>query len=273
MAVPSYVPPTSGFSGVRRPPTPYGGITVDASGRQNLNKGGNTNQQATEGAKQFKSALGLPSYEDILGKLGGGQGTREFGNASRAGEGADYFQQQMRDQMGNINRARQGVRNPTGTSGFKTVMQLTDQRLGNEAENDRRQAAEAASRRGYVGGYSGEQGDLERKSAYATAGNEAALAEREAQQKLFEGETGLYGTEAAGFTDLTKTAAELPTKYLDAYSNLLGGLSSGFGDIFGTASRNVQFDTGNTREDDARRANDARARNAQARSSANVGYA
>lgn len=215
--------------------------------------GGRTNRNATAGAKAFKDSLGLPDYEDLLGKLGGGGSTREFGNAGRAGEGADYFRKELDAQKGNINRARAGIRNPTGTAGFKAVMRLTNERLGNEAENDRRLGAEAASRRGYVGGYSGERLDQDRRERAATAGYEGAASEREAQQKLFEGETGLYGTQAGAYTDLTKTAAELPTKWLDSYSNLLGGLSGGFGDIFGTASRNVQFDTGNEREDVANR--------------------
>lgn len=228
--------------------------------------GGRTNVMATRGAKAFKDELGLPSFEDLLGKLGSGGSTREFGNAGRAGEGADYLRSELdkgrvglTEQKAHIDRTRNDIRNPTGTEGFKNVMRLSNERLGNAAENDRRMAAEAASKRGYVGGYSGERGDQERREALATAGYEAAGAEREAQQALFGGEADLYGSmlgargnELGAYTDLTKTAAELPTKWLDSYSNLLGGLTGGFGDIFGTASKNVMFDTGTAREDAAR---------------------
>lgn len=242
--------------------------------------GGITNRTATAGAKAFKDALGLPSYEDLLGKFGSGFGTREFGNAGAAGEGASYLKGEyeagkkgLRAQQANLNAARRGIQNPTGTTGFKNVMRLTNERLGNAAENDRRLAAEAAARRGYVGGYSGERNDRDRLEALATAGYEAAGAEREAQQKLFGGEADLYGTMLAGqspllsgYTDLTRTQAELPTKWLDSYSNLLSGLGGQFGDIFGTASQNTRFDIGNEREDMASQ------RRGRPRIGPNVGY-
>lgn len=229
--------------------------------------GGRTNRSAVEGAKLFKSAMGLPSYEDILGKLGSGLGTREYGNAGAAGEGAtfaknelDRWRSDLNVQRGNVNRARTGVQNPTGTEGFKNIMRLTNERAGQAAEAERRQAAEAASRRGYVGGYSPGATEKNRAESVATAGYEAAQAEREAQLGLLGKEIDLTGTLRGGYdtslgayTDLTKTLAELPTKYLDAYSNLLGGLGGNFGDIYGTASRNVQFDTTNEREDWNRR--------------------
>lgn len=228
--------------------------------------GGSTNRLAVEGAKNFRDTLGLPSYQDLLGKFGGGTGTREFGNAGAAGEGADFAKGELSKFRGDLHQSqsqlaaeRSAIRNPTKTEGFRNVMRLTNERAGQAAEAERRQAAAAASRRGYVGGYSPGQTEQNRLEAVATAGYEAADKERAAQQALFNAEGDLYGKEMGGYssalgayTDLTKAYAELPTKYLDAYSNLLGGMG-GYGDIFGTASRNVQFDVGNEREDTAQR--------------------
>lgn len=260
--------PMAGFQGVlpygaaggpqRKAPMQYA-PGAGGSGRQG---GGRTNRYAVEGAKAFKDALGLPSYEDILSKVGGS--TREFGNADRASAGAGYLRGELdagkeglSRQQRNIAMARSGIRNPTKQAGFKSVMRLTNERLGHAQEQDRQAAAEAASRRGFVGGYSGERGEQERREAIATAGYEAAAAEREAQQALFGGEADLYGSllgargqQLGAYTDLTKTAAELPTKWLDAYSGLLSGIG-GYGDIFGTAMKGAMFDEGNRREDSA----------------------
>lgn len=225
--------------------------------------GGRTNRSAVEGAKAYKAALGLPDYEDILKRLDNGFGTREYGNAGAAGEGAafargelDRWRSDLSMQKGNVGRARKGVQNPTGTEGFKNIMRLTNERAGQAAEAERRQAAEAASRRGYVGGYSPGATERNRAESVATAGYEAAASEREAQLALLNAEADLYGSTVGGYgtalgsyTDLTKTLAELPTKYLDSYSRLLGGLGGDYGSIFGTASQNVRFDTTNERED------------------------
>lgn len=225
--------------------------------------GGRTNRSAVEGAKLFKSSLGLPSYEDILKRFDDGIGTREYGNAGAAGEGAafargelDRWRKDFTRQQGRVGAARKGVRNPTGTEGFQNIMRLTNERAGQAAEAERRQAAEAASRRGYVGGYSPGAVEKSRAESVATAGYEAAQAEREAQLALMGQEIDLAGTIRGGYdsslgayTDLTKTLAELPTKYLDSYSRLLGGLGGDYGSIFGTASQNVRFDTLNERED------------------------
>jgi len=247
------------YSGEHNNPAPNAGNAAFGGGR--------TNRSAVEGAKLFKKELGLPSYEDILGRIGDGFGTREYGNAGAAGEGAAYargeldrWRSDLALQKGNVGRARKGVQNPTGTEGFKSVMRLTNERAGQAAEAERRQAAEAASRRGYVGGYSPGAVEKNRAESVATAGYEAAAAEREAQLALLGAEADLYGSTIGGYgsalgsyTDLTKTLAELPTKYLDSYSRLLSGLGGDYGSIFGTASQNVRFDTGNEREDaDAR---------------------
>ena len=225
--------------------------------------GGRTNRSAVEGAKLYKSALGLPSYEDILKRFDDGIGSREYGNAGAAGEGAafargelDRWRGDFTRQQGNVGKARKGVQNPTGTEGFRNIMRLTNERAGQAAEAERRQAAEAASRRGYVGGYAPGRTEQARAESVATAGYEAAQAEREAQLALMGQEIDLAGTIRGGYdaslgayTNLTKTLAELPTKYLDSYSRLLGGLGGDYGGIFGTASQNVRFDTLNERED------------------------
>lgn len=249
--------------------------------------GGQTNRNAVQGALAYKNALGLPSFEDLLGKLGNGAGTKEFGNANLASTGADYLKGELENskkglaaQQANIQRARSGIVNPTKTAGFKNVMRLTNEREGNAAENDRRLAAEAASRRGFVGGYSGEANDQARRESLANAGYEAAGEERKAQQDLFGGEASLYGSELGqygqqlgGYTDLTKSAAELPTKWLDSYSNLLGGLGNSYGDIFGTSSQNVRFDTGNELQEQGRKRQAANDFGARIRSGLSTGTA
>lgn len=239
---------------------PYPGTAAGGGG------GGRTNRLAVEGAKAYRDALGLPSWQDILGKFGGGPGTTEFGNAGAAGAGADVMRGELTDwknqlakQRGQLDVARGDIRNPTRTAGFRDTMRLTNERLGNAVENDRRLAAEAASRRGFVGGYNPEASDRNRLEALATAGYEATDTARKGALDQFNAEGNIYGTNLAGYNaalggygELTKTLAELPTKYLTAYSGLLGGLGGGFGDIFGTSSHNVMFDTENERSDQAR---------------------
>lgn len=250
-----------------RPPRSPGGAPIAAPNYT----AGATNQRATAAAKGFRDTLGLPSFQDILGKLGSGMGTKEFGNAGAAGAGADFaknelgnWKNDLRGEQGNLQQIRNNIRNPTGTSGFQNVMRLTNERLGQAAQADQRQAADAASRRGYVGGYSPGETEKNRMDALATAGYEAAGKEREAQQAQFGNEAGLYGSEMGGYqsalgaySDLTKTAAELPTKWFDSYSNLLSGLGGGYGDIFGTALKGEMFDSENrqTQSDKVQAAN------------------
>lgn len=222
-----------------------------------------TNQRATTAAKSFRDTLGLPSFQDILGRMGGSAGTKEFGNAGAAGEGAAFaknelgnWKKDLRGERGQLDVLRGNIKNPTKTSGFQNVMRLTNERLGQASEAAQHQAADAASRRGYVGGYSPGATEKNRMEALATAGYETAAKEREAQQAQFGNEASLYGSELGGYqsalgsyTDLTKTAAELPTKWLDSYSGLLSGLGGGFGDIFGTALKGEMYDEENRRGD------------------------
>jgi len=227
---------------------PYPNAPVGGGG------GGRTNRLATEGATAYKKAMGLPDFQDLLSGLGGG--SKEFGNSGLAASGAADMKAKLAAQEANLNRVRGDIRNPTGTEGFKSVMRLTNEELGNATENDRRHAAEAASRRGYVGGYSPDQAAQTTREQLALAGGKAAAGEREAQQNLFTGESSLYGNQLSSYTDLTKTAAELPSKWFNSISGLLGGISGGFGDIFHTSSGNVQFDTGNERQDTGRQRQD-----------------
>ncbi len=211
---------------------------------------------AIAGAKKFKDTLGLPNYTDLLNQFGGGQGTREYGNAGAATAGAnllhgdmDRWRSDLQGQQANIAAARAGVRNPTGTEGFQNVARLNAEKLGRAASQADRAAADAAGRRGYAGGYDPGATEFDRLSALGEANASAAIDERKAQQDLFSGENSLYGnmmpgytSALAGYTDLTKTAAELPTKYLDSYASLLGSLSPNFGSIFGTAMEGAKFD-------------------------------
>jgi len=257
------VPTTTGY---KPPSNPFLGIRPDVT---NWNRGGGrTNTIATTGAKAFKDALGIPNFQDIMDKMGGG--SREFGNSGLATEGAAF----AKDELGNwkknlgsdrasINKLRAGISDPTKTAGFKNTMRLNNERLGAATEDARQADAEATSRRGYSGGYNPASTERSRLEAIAMAGYSGVNDERKALQDQFGNEAGVYGSDVAGYghglsayTDLTKTAAELPTKWLDAYANLLGGAGN-FGDIFRTTSGNVQYDENNQRADVARKRQDA----------------
>lgn len=215
---------------------------------------GNALQTAITGAKQFRDTLGLPSYADILKQMGG-PGSIEYGNAGAAATGANALHDELMNWRNNLESQRQNVladraavQNPTGQQGFKDVMKLNSERLSSAAEDADRQAAEAAGRRGFVGGYNPARTEQNRLEELGQLGITAAQSEREAQQGLMNADTGFYSAEMpgytaslGGYTDLTKTLAELPTKYLTAYSNLLGGIG-GYGDIFGTALKGAMYD-------------------------------
>ena len=261
-----YKPPGNPFQNVQ-PVTPYGGITIDKFGNRNLNGGGNTNQQATAGAKAFKDTLGIPNFQDIMDKMGGG--SKEFGNGGLATGGAAFAKDELGNwkknlsaDRANMNKLRAGIRDPTQTAGFKNTMRLNNERLGAATEDARQADAEATSRRGYAGGYNPASTERSRLEAIAMAGYSGVNDERKALTDQFGNEAGVYGSDVAGYghglsayTDLTKTAAELPTKWLDAYSRLLGGAGN-FGDIFHTSSQNVQYDEDNRRSDKAQRDRD-----------------
>jgi hypothetical protein len=216
--------------------------------------GGQTLGRAVEGAVQYKNAMGLPSYADLF-KQFGGEGEQAWGNAGAAKEGADFARNELVNwrnaaeaQRQNVAAARQGVRNPTGTEGFKSVMRLNTERAAHAADAMNQQQAGAASRRGYAGGYNPARTEQSRLESLALAGNEAALAERTAQQGLMDTEADLYRTDVGGYgqgldaySSLLSTYAELPTKYMSAYANLLGAMP-GYGDLFGTALKGAMFE-------------------------------
>lgn len=262
---PTYKPATPVQTFKRAAPQQFGGGPQTGSHSLDI---------AVRGAKAFRDQLGLPSYQDILGKLGNGPGSKEFGNAGAAGEGAAFakgeignWKNALKGERGQLDVLRGNIKNPTKTEGFRNVMRLTNERLGQAAQTDQRQAAEAATRRGYVGGYSPGQTEVNRMDALASAGYEAADRERQAQQAQFGNEAGLYGSQLGGYnaalgayTDLTKTQAELPTKWLDSYAGLLSGLGGGYGDIFGTALKGAMYDEDNRRSilgENRRRVSDA----------------
>jgi hypothetical protein len=233
------------FGSVRPAARPYGNAHE---------YGGKTLGRAVEGAVEFKTALGLPSYDDLF-KQFGGPGTQEWGNAGAAGEGARWTRENamqsradLQAQQANIRAAREGARNPTGTEGFQSVMRLAGDRTAAAAQEADRGAAAAAQRRGYAGGYNPAATERARLGALADAGGEAALAERKFQTDLlgqenewFGTQADIYGNDLSAYTDLTKSYAELPTKYLSAYSDLLSGLG-GYGDLFGTALKGAMFE-------------------------------
>lgn len=240
--------------------------------------GGGTLGRAVQGAVGVRDALGIPSYQDLFKQFGSGEGgatvgglyeDKEYGNRDTLKQGADFAKGELTGskaglvaQQSNINRARGAIRNPTNTAGFQNTMRLASERLNRATESERQQASEAASRRGFVGGYSGEQSDRDRLEAMGMVGAESAAKEREAQTALLGQETGLYGQELGqyggqldAYTKLLDSYGTTPTKsrasnlqgnpLLDLYGKLAGG--SGFGDIFGTALRGAQYDDEATR--------------------------
>lgn len=244
--------------------------------------GGDTNRTATAGAVAFKSAMGLPSFQDLFSKVGGpggiaGGGTvgglyddKVFGHAAAASAGAAKAASEMAGWKAAALKGKASllalkgqIADPTQTAGFKNVMRLNSERLGQASEASRQAAADAASRRGYVGGYNPAATERARLEAIAMAGYEGVGQERKSLQDQYAAEGNVYGSDLGAYSaamgaykDLLSTYASIPTKsqssnlqsnpMLDLYSKLLGGLGGSYGDIFGTASHNVQYDTQNT---------------------------
>jgi len=265
---------TSTFAGGFRNVTPGG------SGRTGIGNSsrpaGTSGAAATKVALGYKNAMGLPNFQDLFkdlsGKglggatIGGLYDSTEYGNrdelkkgAGRAwGEVSDW-KNRLAEGKAQLAKVRGGIENPTGTEGFKNVMRLTDARLNRASQASAQQAADAATRRGFVGGYNPGRTDRDRLEAMAMAGWEGADHERAAQMQQFQNESSVYGADVGGYKSavdawngLINTYGTTPTKVqssnlqanpmLDVYSKLLGGLSGGFGDIFGTSLRSVEFD-------------------------------
>ena len=259
----------------------------------NLNRGGTTNTVATAGAKAYRDAMGLPSFQDLFDKLSGGAGgvgggstigglydDKVFGNAGAAKAGAHKAAAELSKWKGDLAKGKASllalkgqIADPTQTEGFKNIMKLTGERMGQATESARQEAANAQSRRGYVGGYNPAATEQARLEAMGMTGLEANMAERKSLQEQYAAEGGVYGTDVGGYrsaldayANLTAAYATTPTKsqssnvqanpLLDFYSKILGGIGGNFGDIFGTSSKNVQFDTTNAIR--AKEANDRR---------------
>jgi len=260
-------------------------VTYDHLGNRQW-QGGNTNMTATQGAVAYKNAMGLPSFQDLFDKLSGGAGgvgggstigglydDKVFGNAGAAKAGAHKAAAELSKWKGDLAKGKASllalkgqIADPTQTEGFKNIMKLTGERMGQATESARQQAANAQSRRGYVGGYNPAVNEQARLEAMGITGLEANMAERKSLQDQYAAEGDVYGTDVGGYKsaldaygNLTAAYATTPTKsqssnlqanpLLDFYSKLLGGAGGSFGDIFGTSSRNVMFDTTNQRND------------------------
>jgi hypothetical protein len=207
------------------------------------------------------------------GTIGGLYDDKVYGNAGAAKEAANRAKTELGGWKKSLGAGKASllalkgqIADPTQTEGFKNIMKLTGERMGQATESARQEAANAQSRRGYVGGYNPAATEQARLEAMGTTGLEANMAERKSLQDQYAAEGGVYGTDVGGYKsaldaygNLTAAYATTPTKsqssnlqanpLLDFYSKLLGGIGGNFGDIFGTSSKNVMFDTSNARSD------------------------
>jgi hypothetical protein len=196
-----------------------------------------TNQAAVTGAKAYRDSLGLPSYESIFSKAGGGAKTgppqsvkertattvarptgpqlletggrykdKVFGNAGEAKAAAaaakgelGQWKAELAKGKAELAKLRGFIQDPTSSQGFKTVMAMAGERLGHATEAERQQQAEAQSRRGFVGGYNPESTERARLESIAMAGGQAVLDERAAQQQQFAMEGDVYGTDVGAY--------------------------------------------------------------------------
>lgn len=277
---------SGGFASLTRPaplaPGQSGGFAGSGTSGSGLVSG------AAGQARNAMNILGIPNLGDFLKGAGGGFGTTEFGNAGVAGAGATYARGQLEDWKGGLEGLQKqiGAREkvglgpstfmpqlaadraeyarPTESGAYQAEMGLARERTAAAASQDAQQAAEAAQRRGYGGGYDPRQSDLDRMQALSTAGFGALKDVRDQALQKYGTDVGGYGAERAqqedryktdigaltseygagmegykaglgAFSDLTKTQAELPTKMLSAlspyYSSILGGAGGIFGDV------------------------------------------
>lgn len=151
---------------------------------------------------------------------------------------------------------------PTSSPAFRAAMGLAREQTGAASAEVQRNAMEASQKRGYFGGYDPRQSDIDRMSALSEAGFAGVKSIRDqalskygtdvggytSTDQLNKGlaadryktdigaledqyKTGMSGYQAGlgSYTDLTKTQAELPTKWLSALSPLLSGAMGMFG--------------------------------------------
>lgn len=118
----------------------------------------------------------------------------DYGEPSRAGLDETAFAGRA---------ALGGFLNPTGTTAFKNLMNLAQEQTGAQAQEVQRHAADAASRRGYAGGFedTARQTAQDRMTALALAGGTNAASVQQA-----EGE--MYGKAIGAFTELQKSYNE-----------------------------------------------------------------
>ena len=139
--------------------------------------------------------------------------------AKRAGVDLGTWNRSLKHDRSELDLLRAGIRDPTSTEGFRSVMNLTGEKLAHAAEAERQQQAEAASRRGYVGGYNPASTERARLEAIALASGEAAQSERAGLEGQFGRESTVYATDAGGsqhalgeYTHALETLGTTPTE-------------------------------------------------------------
>lgn len=187
---------------------------------------------AARQARYAMDTMGVPNFAEIMKGGGGFGGVTEFGNAGLAGQGAAFAKGELENFKGGLNAARADFAHPTQSAGFQAGMGLAREQTAGAVADERRQAAEAAQRRGYAGGYDPRQGDIDRMRALSEAGFAGVKDAREQALGQFGAEAQGYGDALGAYKDLLSTQAELPTKMLSAlapyYSSILGAGSDFF---------------------------------------------
>lgn len=192
---------------------------------------------------------------ELEGWKGGLEGIqKQIRDRQASGLGSNSFGRSLRED-------RADYANPTQNAGYQAEMGLARERTGAASAEAARQSAEASQRRGYAGGYDPRSADLARMQALSEAGFGAIKDVRDQALAKYGSDVGGYGAEQAqrqsryntdigaltsqygagmegykgglgAFTDLTRTQAELPTKWLSAMSPLLGGSMGGPSSFF-----------------------------------------
>ena len=119
-------------------------------------------------------------------------GAGDFGMPNR--EGID---ETRRD----VSTFREGFLNPTGTGSFRNVMNLAGERTAVAQEAAGRESRDAASRRGYTGGFedTARQAARDRMRAVATTGMEAAQQTQEAYGEQYKAALPAFTSLVGGY--------------------------------------------------------------------------
>ncbi len=227
MAPPGVTAPPLGLpkgGGPKRPPA--GAAPRTTSGGAG---GGGFLRRASRETRRVMQDLGIPRIMDLItGKIpmpGGIEGA----NLKEALGGV------MKDLTGfreSLDKRRAGFESPTDTKAFRNLMSLQAERTGRAVESENVDAARAASRRGYAGGYDPRRSEDNRMQAVAESGFAAADAIRGSELEGFKAEAGVYGSALDAYRSLSETQAQLPAQYLSAFGSLMGGSSPG--SLYGT---------------------------------------